>query len=486
MTETPHYGQSKPRFEPRPLQLEGMKLGMQHGGFRLFLKPGRGKTAVVLKVFDLLKKQGLVDVLLVVAPLRVVTTSWPHQLGYWQDFSHLTHTLIHGGADARRSALAKDVDVYLMNVEGLVGSEFAPTCTNPESKRKKYIPNPIGEKWFKRHRVMLAVDESTKFKNHNSLRSQSLKCYLPLTERRCIMTGTPRPGTLEDLFFQCYITDGGADLGRYITHFRSQYMSRSRDGFSYTEVPGAAERVAKKIAPTTLMSGGSDSDMVTEEVLVWVPMPPALRTQYNELKREFLLELGDSTIMAPNSGVLWGKLRQFAQGAIYDPDEDGWHTLHNGKLDALENLLEELGGDPAFCLYAYGHDYERISERLGYVVPRIGGGVSVTQGSAYCRLFSSGQLPLLLGHPASVALGVDGLQNNCSNVIWFGSDPSWEATYQANLRIARSGSKAEKVTIYRIVVDCCIERAILTKCSSKELAEKDFLDYLRTELTKEQ
>lgn len=474
----------KPLFEPRPLQIKSLSLMMKNGGTRLFLKPGRGKTAVVLKAFDILKKKGLVDCLLVIAPLRVVVTSWPQEMERWVDFEHLTRALVHGGKDARREALESDVDVYLMNQEGLIGSEFKPTVVDPTKKRKQYIPNPYGLAWFKDRRVMLVVDESTKFKDGQALRSISLKQYLPYTARRCILTGTPRPGKLENLWFQAYITDQGKDLGSFITHFRGKYMYPSSTGFGYDERPGASLQVAEKMAPTTVVSEGDD-DMATLEVPIWVPMPDELRTQYNTLKQQFLLALGNSTVMAPNAGVLWGKLRQFAQGAIMDTEsgiKGKWLHLHDGKLDALEGILAELDGEPAFVMYAYRHDFERINARLEYEVPRIGGGVSLTQGKAYCQLFSSGQMPVLLGHPSSVALGVDGLQNNCSNVIWFGNTPSWEQTYQANLRIARHGSKAESVTIYRIMLDCSVERSILESCTEKELSEAAFLDLLRASL----
>lgn len=382
--------------------------------------------------------------------------------------------------------MEKDVDVYLMNVEGLVGTEFKPIVLNPGSRRPKYGPNPYALAWFKGKRVMLVCDESTLFKNGTSLRAHSIKTYLPHTYRRTVMTGTPRPGKLEDLFFQCYITDQGNDLGRFITHFRSQYMRPDESGFGYTELPGAAERVAAKIAPTTIISDGVDDDMPILEVPVWIPMPPEIKEKYNYLKKEFLLALGDSTVMAPNSGVLWGKLRQFAQGAIYDTlnlEEEGKILyIHDRKLDALENILAELDGDPAVCFYAYQHDFQRIEARLGYAVPRIGGGVGVAQGRAWASLFSAGQLPLLLGHPQSIAKGVDGLQQNCANMIWFGGDPSWEATYQANLRVARSGNKASSVTSYRIMMDCSVERAILQTCKEKELSEANFLGLLRQNL----
>jgi len=425
--------------------------------------------------------------MLVIAPLRVITTSWPHQINYWDDFAHLTYAIVHGGEKARKAALESKVDVYLMNYEGLIGTEFGPICTNPGSKRKKYKGNPYAIAWFEGKRVMLVCDESTGFKDSNSLRAKSLACYLPYTNRRVVMTGTPRPGKLENLFFQCYITDLGKDLGSFITHFRFQYMRPDESGYGYEELPGAAARVAAKIAPTTIVSEGDD-DMPIMEVPVWVPMPPHLREKYNELKKEFLLVLGDSVVMAPNSGVLWGKLRQFAQGAIIDTErgDDSWIEIHEAKLDALENIVTELDGEPAFCLYAYRHDFERINKRLGYDVPRIGGGVSVAAGVAHCKMFSAGHIPLMLGHPQSVALGIDGLQNNCSNIIWFGGDPSWERTYQANLRVARHGSKADAVTVYRIMMDCGVERALRMSCLSKALSEAEFLALLRINLSQEE
>ena len=467
-----------------------MKLIVGGSGFRLFLKPGEGKTACVLKAFDILKKLGFVDCMLVIAPLRVITTSWPQQLRYWADFEHLSYQIVHGGPDARRAALETKADIYLMNVEGLLCKEWAAVNLNKGGKRPRYGPNAYAKEWLKSKRVMLVVDESTKFKNNSSLRAMTLKCYLPYTNRRGIMTGTPRPGKLEDLFFQCYITDLGEDLGEYITHFRREYMYPAPDGFGYVEQPGSNERVARKIAPTTLQLESSEV-IPTQTIQVWVPIPAALMPKYKELAKEFLTRLGNDVVMAPNSGVLFGKLRQFAQGAIYDTlsnglfDERRFIKVHDCKLDALENLLEELNGEPAFCLYQYGHDVLRIEERLGRSLPRIGGGVSAAQGAAWGRECGGGALPLLLGQPQSVALGVDGLQHSCNNIIWFGNDPSWENTYQANFRVARPGNKHDQVYIYHIMMECGVERAIHQIVTTKRENEQNFLDLLRENLKNE-
>lgn len=450
-----------------------MKLIVQNGGTRLFLKPGKGKTATVLKAFEVLKRLDMVDCLLVLAPLRVVTTSWPAQLEYWEDFKHLTYTTIHGGKTERLRAMAKDVDVYLMNVEGLLTSEWK---LGP--KERGYPLNEVALKFLRGKRVMLAVDESTRFKNSQSARAKTLKKYLKYFCRRVVMTGTPKPNLLEDLFFQCYITDMGEDLGEFITHFRTEYMALDQDG-KYIPQTTAVERIAEKIAPTTLELE-DDEAIPCQYVDVWVPFPEELRDAYKKLSKDFIATIAGKTVMAPNAGVLFGKLRQLVQGAFVDDEENNeYRVVHDTKLDALETLLEELNGEPAFCLYQYHHDYKRINERLGYVVPRVGGGVSAVQGAAYCAAFSAGGVPLLLGQPQSVAHGVDGLQGNCSNVIWFANDPSWENTFQANRRVARHGTKAEQVFIYRIMLDCPFEHALLAIVDGKQLSEEEFLTTLR-------
>jgi hypothetical protein len=473
MTGESQWKRSRQKLVPRSEQIRGMELIVKNGGTRLFLHPGKGKTAIVLKAFSVLKKLDMVDCLLVLAPLRVITTSWPQQLDFWEDFEHLTFRTIHGGKTERLAAMASKADVYLMNVEGLLTSEWK---LGPETRGRPC--NNVALAFLQGKRVMLAVDESTKFKNSQSGRFKTLKKYLKYFCRRIVMTGTPKPNLLEDLFAQCYITDMGEDLGEYITHFRNNYMALDFDGKYIPQLTGE-DRVAEKIAPTTLQLEDTEA-IPTQEINVWVPMPEAAKEMYKKLAKDFIVEIEGQTVMAPNAGVLFGKLRQFCQGAIWtNPDAEELVEVHEAKLDALENLLEELNGSPAFCLYPYRHDVSRISKRLGRAVPHIGSGVSAAVGAAHCAAFGMGAIPLLLGQPQSVAHGVDGLQHSCNNVIWFGLDPSWENTYQANRRIARSGTKADQVFIYRIMMECPLEHALLEIVSGKQQSEENFLAILR-------
>lgn len=481
------WARSREKWNPRPEQIRGMKLIVSGKGARLFLPPGKGKTSVVLKAFSILKKMDMVDVLLVLAPLRVIGTSWPAQLERWEDFEDLSYTTIHGGKTARLEAMDENVDVYLMNVEGLLSSEW-----KPHKKNGCYIMNDEALRWLQGKRVMLAVDESTKFKNPQATRFEVLRRYLPFIHRCVIMTGTPKPNKLEDLFAQCYLTDMGADLGQYVTHFRNEFMYKSTKDDKLYPMPGAMEKIAEIIAPTTLQLE-DDEGIPTQVVDLWVRMPPEAQAQYDELAKKFIVEIEGQTVLAPTSAALLNKLRQIAQGAVYyDPEMGGvavvdklgheskaYVKAHDTKLDILENLMEELNGDPLFLMYAFKHDVARIAERLGHSIPWIGSGVSKTQGSAWCQAFGAGGMPLLAGHPSSVAHGVDGLQDNCRNICWFGMDWSWENYYQANKRIARDGTRADCVMVYRILVDCPTEHAMLEAVETKRSSEAQFLAFLR-------
>ena len=459
---------SRPKWSPRPEQVRGMELILKGKGARLFLHPGKGKTSVVLKSFQMLKQKGLVDKLLVIAPLRVVTTSWPAQIEHWDDFKDLTYTVIHGD---RQGAMDKDVDVYLMNFEGLLTKEWKVSGSS-----KPIVP-PKTLKWLRANRFMLAVDESTKMKNPSSQRFKLIKTILKEFIYNTIMTGTPKPKNLEDLFSQCYLTDGGRDLGQYITHYRCEFMYPAANGFGFEPQPGADKRVAEKIAGTTLQLEYEEA-VPSQIIPIWVPMPEDIKPKYEELRKEFLTTLGNDTVLAPTSAAVLVKLRQFAQGALYHDGET--IELHGAKLDALENLLEELNGEPLFCLTAFRHDVKRIRDRLAQpALPNIGSGTSAALGAAACASFSAGNMPLLLGHPASVAHGVDGLQNNCHNVLWFEQTWSWEEFYQANLRVVRSGTKAEQVFIYQLMMDCGVERAMLASVQDKRGSEDNFCSLLR-------
>lgn len=385
--------------------------------------------------FKILKQKGLVNKALIIAPLRPMRKVWPDEIKKWADFADITYTIVHGsgtGAEAKRAhALSQDVDVYIINPEGI------PWLFDAKRKRPEFD--------------VLIVDESTKFKNSSTQRFKVLKPHLPSFSRRWILTGTPVPNGLLDLFGQIYILDLGRSLGRFITHYRQEYFVPSGyGGYEWKPQHDAFSRIVEVISPLILQL--SSEEYLQMPALIQhdltVSLPPSSRKLYDELERDFLVQMeSGEEVIALNAAAAGTKLRQIANGALYT-GTDTWKGLHDEKLDALESLLEELNGHSVLIFYEYKHDYERINDRLGGV-PNLSGS-NGRQFDELCDRFNDGTVRIVCAHPASAGHGLN-LQGSCHHIIWFGIPWNLEYYDQAIARVYRQGQAAEKVFVYHII-----------------------------------
>lgn len=383
--------------------------------------------------------------------------TWPDEIEKWEDFSDLSYTIVHGAHKAYNLALPRDI--YLINPEGLPW----------------LFESDIGKRRLE-HLDLLVVDESRKFANSQSKRFKSLKPYLPCFKRRWILTGTPAPNGLEDLFGQVYILDLGRSLGRFITHYRREFFHLG--GYSlYDWRPNndAWEKVTEKISPLVLRMSAEDYLEMPElvNVTTTVVLGGEERKLYDQLQEDLVIP--ERGIVAATQAVAGVKLRQVANGAVYDEDHN-WQEIHTGKLDALEDLLDEIGEKPVLLLYEFDHDRERILKRIpGFEV--LGSGVSESKFQDMVRRFNAGKLPRLAGHPASMGHGLN-LQGACHHVIWFGIP--WDLDYydQAVARIYRQGQKSETVFVYHIVAKDTKDEEVMEALIAKDDRQQKFLKAL--------
>lgn len=447
---------SKPRWNPHDYQKRAIKLLLSQGSGGLFLDPGLGKTSTVLAAFKILKEKGYAKKMLIVAPLRPAYKVWPDEIEKWSDFQGLTYTILHGSE--KNENLTEDVDIYIINPEGLLWL-FDPLRRYPKFD-------------------VLCVDESSKFKDSTTKRFKLLKPLLPSFARRWILTGTPVPNGLEDLFGQMFILDLGRSLGRYITHFRNLYFQRSGyNVYDWKPMPGAFHRVVEKISPLVLQLNAEDYLKMPELVYtdIKVVLPPAARKIYDEVENDFISLLDSGNLVAANAAVAGIKCRQIANGAVYQSGPEGREhvVIHGEKLDALESLLAELNGAPTLVLFEFNHDQVRIQERLGDV-PVLGAGVSGKKLEAIIDRFNAGDIPTLLGHPASMGHGLN-LQGSCRHVIWFGITWNLEFYDQAIARVYRQGQKADRVFVYHLVAEKTLDEKVLKVLTAKDKTQQGLL-----------
>ena len=135
--------------------------------------------------------------------------------------------------------------------------------------------------------------------------------------------------------------------------------------FSYKPLPGAEEQIFRLISDITISMKSTDylrmPQFVSSGYEVYLSEEETQR--YVSFKRDLLLQLPDGEITAANAAALSGKLSQMANGAVYTDDGESI-DIHDRKLDALEDIIESMGGKPLLVAYWFRHDLERITKRL--------------------------------------------------------------------------------------------------------------------------
>jgi SNF2 family DNA or RNA helicase len=175
------------------------------------------------------------------------------------------------------------------------------------------------------------------------------------------------------------------------------------------------------------------------------------------------------------------KLRQIVNGWAYV--EGGSTKIHDAKVEALAELVEEMNGTPLLVAVAFVHEVDAIRAALkavlpeGTFVPYLGGGVSRTDADTIVTGWNRGDYPVLLAHPTSVAHGLN-LQAGGHAVCWFGLTWSLEEHIQFNARVYRQGQDKPVVVHYLTAKDT-VDEDIAKALASKSNVQSAILNRLK-------
>jgi len=293
-----------------------------------------------------------------------------------------------------------------------------------------------------------------------------------------------------DLFGQMYIIDGGRSLGQYITHYRNKYFTPSYNGFDWDLREGADQEIYERVSPLVLqMSAGDYIDMPKLiENNIYVDLPPDAMEVYKAVEDDLIAKIEDHTIVANNAAVASMKARQIASGGcLVDPEIEAlvrntkqkeYVFIHDEKIEALRELMEELQGSPLFVTYNFVHEMERIREVLGKDIPYLGGGVTEKKFKMIEEAWNAGKIPLLLAQPQSVAHGLN-LQAAGNHVCHFSPTWDFERYDQVIRRVWRQGNTNERVFNHHILARGTIDEVILMALKDKDRGQTVVYDALK-------
>lgn len=383
--------------------------------------------------------------MLVIAPLKACYQVWPAEIAKWKDFNHLTYVVLHGPKKAER--LEEDVDIYIINPEGLEWLIFGG-----QGHRR---PTFSARRWSQLHFDTLAIDELTKFKHSRGVRFKALKLVLGYFTRRWGLTGSPAANGLLDLFGQCYVIDLGNALGKFITHYRYKYFyNPDGNGWKWVLNAGAKEEIYARIKPLALRMDADDYLQLPEinDVVQRLELPADARKIYDTLEDDLVAKIEERVVTAANAATAGGKLWQICNGGLYVDNDIAaiiggkkrtTLKLHDVKTDWLEDLIDELQGQPLLIAYQFEHDLERLLERFGKDMPRFIG--KATHDKEIERLWNSNKLPYVAGQQDAIAHALNLQEGNAQHLAQYSLTWNLETWDQILRRIRRSGNRAKRV-----------------------------------------
>lgn len=440
-------------FNLHEYQRKGIQFIKDRKRCALWLDMGLGKTATTLTALSDLIDSFAIQRTLVVAPLRVANTVWKQEAANWKHLRHLSVSVCTGSERQRLSALHKDADIYVINRENI-----------------PWLVKHYGSTWpFD----CVVIDEASSFKNPTSQRFKALRKTLPQTNYMLLLTGTPSPNGLLDLWAQFYLIDFGDTLGKTMTAYKQRFFEQDYMGYKFKPREGAADRIHALLQPMVLSMAAEDYLELPDRIDIVEPvdLPPAALNAYRDFERTLLAELPDGEeIEAMNAAVLANKLLQYSNGAVYTDDMGNWSEIHTAKLDALSEIVEQNENENILVAYNYKTDLDRLRKRFPFA--RV-----LDKEPQTVKDWNNGEIRMLLAHPASAGHGLN-LQRGGSMIVWFSLNWSLELYQQFNARLHRQG-QSKPVRIVHIVANGCIDERVISVLGEKDAQQSALLSALK-------
>jgi hypothetical protein len=429
----------------REFQVEALRR-IAAGNLYLAAKPGAGKTAVAVhaaynELYDAFSCTRVV----VVTPKRVVP-QFAADAAKWG--LPLTFSECLGPEPARLAAVQRPSDVLVTT------PEFFPWLV------KTFKAWPFG---------LVVYDEASRLRNGGRQGSVSWKA-MNVVRRKGIkillMSGSPRPGSSHELFAPVFLLDGGERLGTTLSAFRERFLApdkvdrRSGRVFSWKTREGMQEALYGAVQDL-YYAASPDLGVRYTEIDRWVDLPDNVQVQEQRMLRELVADFDWAELTASSAGVAAGKLKQLSSGEVF-VDEETTAVVHDEKMQALAEVVEEHEGEPLLVAYWYTHELARLQRAYPEAVD-----ITTDEGLAAAK---AGKVKLALIHPQSAGHGIDGLQHAFSSLVFYTLPDSYEYYDQLIKRIVRVGQK-ETVRVFRIlagVADVRVREGLIRKQEEQE------------------
>ncbi len=414
---------------------------------------GTGKTLSALWAYDYLRSQKQVTKALVISPLSTLERTWGDEI--FRHFPHLTFASLHGTKTRRRKLLQQDVDVYMVNHDGI-----------------KVLQQDL----IARDDIdLVVIDESASFRNAGTDRWKALKKVTAGRKFVWALSGTPTPNGPTDAWAQCRIVCP-ENVPPYYGQWRDSVM-RQVSQFRWIPRDGATSLVAQAMQPAIRFSRAECVDLpecIYQERSV--PLTPDQKQVYGQMLSKLAMEYNGEQVMAVNEAVKMQKLVQIACGVVYGKDTNVYLPVRP-RIEVIKEVIEEAGTKTiVFVPFTGVLEYVAAQLAAHFSVACIQGSTSKSARDDIFHRFQNEDSPqVLVAQPAAMSHGLTLTAAN--TVVWFAPITSNEVFEQANARVSRPGQKHTQFIV--MVEGTPVERRIYERLRGKQKMQGLLLETIR-------
>jgi SNF2 family DNA or RNA helicase len=334
----------------------------------LLMDMGSGKSKTSLSLFQILKIMGKTDFLILIAPKRILTFSWPGELE-----DHMNEKYYSVFWESTKTGSKK----YVRSLEYLYKTTLLPIfMVNIEAFQTQ---NDRFLRFFKNltinRRCTIILDESSTIKNNKAKRTKRIIQHSGDAAYKMILTGTEISTSYLDLYTQFEFLKNNFWNYKQFYYFKLRYAIlekkyRSRTE-TYEKVVGFQHinELKEKIKHCTFRIKKEDCLDLPEKILkdVVLEMNKDQRKFYDELKEKMMAQYETEVLTVQNKLVLTTRFRQIAAG--FTPEEHLLLGSENVKAEFIIEDTEEYTGKVAiFTAFKAEAIYlkKHIQEKTGF------------------------------------------------------------------------------------------------------------------------
>ena len=462
MTDQNYDWPIEPGYTPLPHQKLYANFTVLHRRMFNLGDPGTMKTLSTLWAMDFLMRQAELVFedfrCLIIAPLTILETVWAAGI-YRNFFTRRTFEILTGTNEQRIKKLEADVDVYIVNPDGLKVGAHIRRKVNPARPHQKRIElDGFSAALAAREDIkMVIVDEASNFKDHTTARHAcATQIFGKRVQHLKQLTGTPATKPI-DAYGLAKLSNNA--FGKSFTSFRLETMVKVSE-FKWVPQKDGYDKAKRILIPAIRF--GLDE--------IWGGPPMTYQTRMVALTDEQKKLMADlkkglqvivksgRAIDAVNEAAARQKFLQISLGAVYD-ESHNVHTVDaHPRYSEMEEIVESTERKvvifvPLTSVVHLVDRYLKASWKksgLDWTCDYINGEVKAKDRTRIIQAFATDpRFKAVICDPQATGHGINEFVA-ADTVIWLGAIDKTELWIQGNGRIRRPGQKYPS-TCFKIV-----------------------------------